>query len=139
MLKAISKVLVLTMMLVAFLSQAMAFNTSMPCETAEDEHLNVVTTSQKLNSNTAIDIESKYTISAHNDSIDPDNHDDCCGIECCDLDCSCIANTCNSVVYFNISLVTIKTITLDETMFLPELVQPNSVSTSLYRPPIFTS
>lgn len=146
MLKAISKVVVLTIMLVAFISQAMAFNTSMPCESADDEHQNALATSQNLSPSVLTNKVLTHSVSTDSvvkgsDStvIDADNHGDCCGIECCDLDCGCITNTCTSVVYFTINAATIKAVALGENLYLQQLVQPQSLSTSLYRPPIFTA
>ena len=122
MLKAISKVSVLTIMFVAFIGQAMAFNTAIPCDSG-DEH----------------SILSKAEIKAQvNTDSNLDEHDDCCGIECCSLDCSCIANACNSVVYFSASIAILHSEVTSETLNIHQLIQPCSVSNSLYRPPIIT-
>lgn len=125
MFKAVTKVLVLTMMFVAFIGQAMAFNTSMYCGSAEDTVNSQLVTSEQLNASGST-------------SIDSDNAEDCCDIECCDLNCSCVGNTCSSVTYFNSHADTKKHFAYNDTAYLQQFEQPNSISSSLYRPPIFT-
>ena len=123
MFKAVSRVLVIAVMLVAFVGQAIAFNTSMPCETSVDS------------------VSSNFSeLVKHHDSnsIETDSPEDCCGIECCSADC-CIASACSSFVYFNTDLDSTKTAALSEVVFMQQSEQPKSISTLLYRPPIFTS
>jgi len=124
MFTAVSKVLVIAVMLVAFVGQAIAFNTSMSCETTVD--------SLSLNFHELI---------KHNGSnpINTDSPEDCCGIECCGVDCTCIANACSSFVYFNTEVDSTKTASLSEVVYMQQAEQPKSISTLLYRPPIFTS
>ena len=140
MLKAISKVLVLTVMFFASLSQAMAFNTSMPCDSADDKHQSTVISSSNTAPNLAraTIVNTSESLASDANKAD-DNHDDCCGIECCDLDCSCVGNTCNSVVYFSANIVKTQSVMVTETLYLLHLMQPSSVAKSLYRPPIFSS
>lgn len=124
MFKAASKVLVIAVMLVAFVGQALAFNTSMPCETSVDT--------------ISLDFEE---LEKHLDSnqIDTDSLEDCCGIECCDLGCTCIANACSSFVYFNTEVYATKIGTLSEVINNHPAAQPKAIAALLYRPPIFTS
>ena len=124
MFKAVSRVLVIAVMLVAFVGQTLAFNASMSCETSVDS----------LSPNFS-------ELVKHYDSkpIDTDSPEDCCGIECCAVDCSCIANACSSFVYFNTEVDSTKTVALSEVVYLQQFEQPKSISTLLYRPPIFTS
>lgn len=124
MFKAVSKMLVIAMMLVAFVGQAIAFNASMPCETSEDSHSPNVSKLVK-------DYDSSPTST--------DNEEDCCGIECCDLNCTCIANACSSVVYFNIEVSSTKTPILSGVAYIQQPKQTKSIVTLLYRPPIFIS
>jgi hypothetical protein len=124
MFKAVSRVLVIALMLVAFVGQAIAFNTSMPCETSVDS----------LSPNFSELV--KHYVSK---PIDTDNREDCCGIECCDVDCSCIANACSSLAYLNTEADSTKTAALSEVVYIQQFEQPKSISTLLYRPPIFTS
>lgn len=124
MFKAVSRVLVIAMMLVAFVGQTMAFNTSMPCETSVDS------------------IPPSFSeLVKHYDSnpIDINSPEDCCGIECCDVDCTCIANACSSSVYFNTDIDSTKAVALSEIVYMQQFEHPKSISTLLYRPPIFTS
>jgi len=124
MLKAVSRVLVIAVMLVAFIGQAIAFNTSISCETSVDS------------------LSSKFSeLVKHYDSnpVDKDNPEDCCGIECCGVDCTCIANACSSFVYFNTEVDLTKTAALSDVVYMQQFEQPKSISTLLYRPPIFTS
>ncbi|MFQ3196015.1 MAG: hypothetical protein ACI9N3_002857 [Colwellia sp.] len=124
MFKVASKVLVIAVMLVAFIGQTLAFNTSMSCETLVD--------SSSLGFSELL---------MHNDSnsIDSDNSKDCCGIECCDVGCTCIANACSLFVYFNTEVESTKIVTLSEHFYKQQSAQPKSISTLLYRPPIFIS
>ncbi len=124
MLKAISRVLVMAVMLVAFIGQAMAFNTSMPCETLAESH------DTSFN-----ELANHYD----SNSIDTKSQEDCCGIECCDLACTCIANACSSFVYFNSDLNSTKLVALTEVVYKQQFTQPKSIPALLYRPPIFTS
>ena len=124
MFKEVSRVLVIALMLVAFVGQALAYNTSLPCEASVDS----------FSSNFSELIK-------HNDSkpIDTDSLEDCCGIECCSFDCICIANACSSFVYFKTKIDSTKTSTLSESVYIQEFEQPKSIATLLYRPPILSS
>lgn len=124
MFKAVLRMLVIAVMLVAFVGQALAFNASISCETSVDF----------LSPNFS-------ELVKHYDSnpIDTDSPEDCCGIECCAVDCTCIANACSSFVYFNTEVDSTKTVALSEVVYLQQFEQPKSISTLLYRPPIFTS
>lgn len=77
----------------------------------------------------------------HYDSstVDTGSPEDCCGIECCGVNCTCIANACSSSVYFNTVFDPTKTAALSEVIYMQPSEQPKSISTLLYRPPIFTS
>jgi hypothetical protein len=124
MFKAVSRMLVIAMMLFAFVGQAVAFNSAMPCETFEDSHPSHV-------SEIAKHYDSNLT---HNNS-----EEDCCGIDCCDLDCICIANACSSIVYFNIEINSASTSSLSYIVNIQQSKQTRSMATVLYRPPILIS
>ncbi|MGB2740257.1 MAG: hypothetical protein WBC60_06830 [Cognaticolwellia sp.] len=124
MFKAVSKMLVIAAMLVAFVGQVLAFNTSMSCETSID----------------SISFDFNERVKHYDlNSIDTDNSEDCCGIECCDLSCTCIANACSSFVYFNTEVESTKIVALSEAFYKQHSAQPKFISALLYRPPIFTS
>lgn len=124
MFKAMSRMLIIAMMLVAFIGQAIAFNTSISCETSVEY----------LSPNVS-------ELVKHSDSnlMDTDNQEDCCGIECCAVGCTCIVNACSSFVYFNDEFDSNKTATLGEAAYIQLSEQPKSISTLFYRPPIFIS
>jgi hypothetical protein len=124
MFERISRVLVIFVMLVAFVGQALSFNTSVPCETSVETISNNISELVK-----------------HDDfsSIDIDRTQDCCGIDCCDADCKCIANACSSFVYFNTEFESTNTSTLNDVVYIQPSEQPKSIYTLLYRPPIFIS
>lgn len=124
MFKAVSRVLVIAIMLIAFVGQAIAFNTSMSCETSVDS------LSPKFS-----ELIKHYDLKP----MDTDNTEDCCGIECCDVDCICIANACSSFIYFHTEVNSTKSTALSDVVYIQQSEQPKSIATSLYRPPIFTS
>ena len=122
MLKAESRVLIITMILVAFIGQAIAFNTSISCENSVDS---LSPHSSELVKHLGLK------------AIDANSPEDCCGIECCDLGCTCVANACSSFVYFNSEVHSTKTAVLSDVVHMQPLEQPKSIATLLYRPPIF--
>jgi hypothetical protein len=124
MFKAVSRVLIIAMMLVAFVGQAMTFNTSMSCENS----------ASFLSPNTS-ELVKNYDTS----KIDTDSQEDCCGIECCDFGCNCVANACSSFVYFHTEVHSTKTAGLSDVVYIQQSEQPKSITTLLYRPPIFIS
>ncbi|MDG1750974.1 MAG: hypothetical protein P8I03_04845 [Thalassotalea sp.] len=129
MFKGVSRVLIITMMLAAFVGQAMAFNTSMSCENSISSL-----------SNTS-ELVKHYELVKNYDTskIDTDSQEDCCGIECCDLGCVCVANACSSFVYFHTEVHSIKTAILSDVVYIQQSEQPKPIATLLYRPPIFIS
>ena len=135
MFKTVARVFFISVMLVAFIGQVLAFNTAMPCETSVDSHSFSNTNKlEKQNdaglSHTSVEISS---------SINSDHSDDCCGIDCCDLDCICVTNACSSCVYFTIELDSLSAIELSEVAYIKLSDSPKTITTLLYRPPIFTS
>ncbi len=124
MFKDVSNVLVIAVMLVAFIGQTLAFNSAMSCETSVDS--SALGFSELVKHN-------------NSNSIDSDNPEDCCGIECCDLDCTCITTACSLWLYFNTEVESTKITALSEAIYKQQPVQPKSIATLLYRPPIFTS
>ena len=127
MIKAISRVLFTAFMLIAFVGQAIAFNSAMSCETSEN------TTSASAHTNSA---QAQHKSSAASDSK---SSEDCCGIDCCDLDCNCIANACSSFMYVETEGYAAKNYSLNKAVWLPLANQPKTMTSLLYRPPIFTS
>ncbi|MDO6488571.1 hypothetical protein Q4503_12725 [Colwellia sp. 6_MG-2023] len=124
MVKAVSRVLFLAVMLVAFIGQVLAFNTSMSCETYAESH----------------SLIKNHTLENNDPSIiDTDNSEDCCNIECCDMDCVCMAHVCSSSTYFSTDVGLNKTAVVGEKLYTYNVEQSKSIITLLYRPPIFIS
>ncbi len=124
MFKAASRVLVIAVMLIAFIGQAIAFNSAMSCETLESS----------FSSNLIEQVKYNESVTSATGSSE-----DCCGIKCCDLDCTCVANACSSFMNVSTEVEAIKATTLNEVAGLQRLEQPKIFSTLLYRPPIFIS
>jgi hypothetical protein len=124
MFPAVSRVLVIVMMLTAFVGQAITFNTLMSCETSVDP----------LSPNFIVRVKNYDS-----NPIGKDNQEDCCGIECCGIDCICIANACSSFLYVNMEVVTNNIAALSEIVYTQQAEQPKSIASLLYRPPIFIS
>lgn len=124
MFTGVSKILIIATMLIAFVGQAIAFNTSTPCESPSDSHFD---STSKL--------EENHDVNPNN----IDSAEDCCGIECCNVDCVCFANACSSFVYFSTETFSLSLIALSDQVYKQQSEQTNIITTLLYRPPIFTS
>lgn len=132
MLKAVSKVLFIAIMLVAFIGQTIAFNSAMSCETSENSLLAHAKTHNNINTS-----EQKKHI---NSILTTDNtSQDCCGIECCDIDCACVANACSSFMYIETDSRSPNKTILNEVVYSQRAEQPKAIANLLYRPPIFIS
>lgn len=125
MFKAVLRVLITAVMLVVFVGQAMAYNTSITCETSVVSHAS-------SNHNESVN---------HNDSKSTNTNSsvDCCDIDCCDVYCICIAHAFSYFAYFNIEVYSTKIAILSNTFYIQKSKQPISIPTLPYRPPIFTS
>ncbi|GAC21775.1 hypothetical protein [Paraglaciecola arctica] len=122
MFKAVSKVIIVALIFVAFIGQTLALSIATPCDTSVDaQHSSV---SERIE---------------HKDpaSIDTELSAQCCDVDCCDLDCICIANTCSSIVYVPAFLGLTSAFVLTTVIFRHPSEQPNSFASLLYRPPIF--
>lgn len=128
MIKSISRVLFTAFMLIAFVGQAIAFNSAMSCETSEN--------ATPVSAHTNVSAQAQHKSSAASDSK---SSEDCCGIDCCDLDCNCIANACSSFMYVETEGYAAKNYSLNKAVWLPLANQPKNMTSLLYRPPIFTS
>jgi hypothetical protein len=124
MFKGVSKVFFIAVMLITFATQAIAFNTSIPCETSVDS----------ISPSTSKQVQ-PYDSNLINTIVT----EDCCGIECCTVSCICTSNACTSFVCFNTDIGSSRTAALSEAVFIQPFEHPNSISTLLYRPPIITS
>jgi len=113
--KAFSKVLVITLMLVAFVGQAFAYS-AMSCEMSlgsHESHMNME--HSKMSHHEGME---------HGDMNKSSNgqSEDCCGV--------CPTNACSSTTVLSCQI-------FSESVAALQSKQPHSISTSLYRPPIF--
>lgn len=125
MFKAVSRVLVVAMIFFAFFGQAIAYSATMSCETSVDSH-SASNYSELVNHN-------------YSNATDTGSSTHCCDIECCDADCICIANACSSFAYLNAEVGSVKAVVLYEAVYIQQFEQPKSITTLLFRPPIFVS
>ena len=114
--KAFSKVLVITLMLVAFVGQAFAYS-AMPCEMSSGSH------------------ESHMNMNMDHGDMNKSSNGQ--SEDCCDVECICPANACSSTTVLNSSVDSTDIQILSESVAALQSKQPHSISTSLYRPPIF--
>ncbi len=124
MYKTVLTGLVLALIFVAFIGQAMTFSASIPCEASVDA---------RYANNSGFENHQAESL------LETDSITDCCGIECCDVDCTCVANACSPVVYFKTEVDPARAVALNEGVYIQQFKQPNSIFSSLFRPPIFTS
>ncbi|MCF2918559.1 MULTISPECIES: hypothetical protein [unclassified Pseudoalteromonas] len=116
--KAFSKVLVITLMLVAFVGQAFAYS-AMSCEMSSGSHESHMNMNMNMN---------------HGDMNKSSNGQ---SEDCCDVECICPANACSSTTVLNSSIDSTDIQIFSESVAALQSKQPHSISTSLYRPPIF--
>ncbi len=129
MVKALSKVFFVTAMLIAFIGQAMTFNTLTSFENAckDFPDFNI---SNDNNKNINKDDQPK---------TDSEAIDDCCDVECCDINCACSATACTTLMYLKSDIGANQIVSFNEPIPLPQSEQPNSITSLPYRPPIITS
>ncbi len=125
MFKPFSKVLVVVALLIAFIGQALAY-TAMPCEMSAGSY-----ESHMMMEHSKVSYHEGMSHSDINNSSHGQSED------CCDLDCVCPANACTSVIFLNSDNDEPDGFGLDEAVLSQNSEQPKSISTSLYRPPIF--
>lgn len=124
MFKPLSKVLVVVAMLTAFVGQALAY-TSMSCEMSTDSHQSYMTMEHSsMKSHEGMEHgDMKASASSSKD--------------CCDVDCICPANACTSVTFLNSNNGSPDILGFTEAIVNQGAEHPKSMSTSLFRPPIF--
>ena len=124
MFKPLSKVLVVVAMLTAFVGQALAY-TSMSCEMSADSHQSHMTMEHSsMKSHEGMEHgDMKASASSSKD--------------CCDVDCICPANACTSVTFLNSNNGSPDILGFTEAIVNQGAEPPKSMSTSLFRPPIF--
>jgi len=125
MFKALSKVLVVVAMLIAFVGQALAY-TAMSCEMSSGSH--------ESHMNMDHSKMSHHEGMNHGDMNKSSNGQ---SEDCCDVECICPANACSSTTVLNSSIDSTDIQIFSESVAALQSKQPHSISTSLYRPPIF--
>ena len=125
MFKHFTKAVVMTLMLVAFVGQTFAYS-AMSCEMSSGSH--------ESHMNMDHSKMSHHEGMNHGNMNENNNSqsEDCCGVECV-----CPANACTSATMLNSSVDSTDIKMLSESLAALQSKQPNSISTSLYRPPIF--
>jgi hypothetical protein len=147
MLPKLSQVLVLSVLLLAFLGQAMGYSLFNSCEengvlsssNLGTSNLNISNVTAPVHNDVNTSLDNTLSSNKAKSSEHVKSQVDCCTDECCDAACVCIANGCTSAMYLNVELIPSKPMLLSESPYLPFFAQPKSISTSRYRPPIFTS
>lgn len=129
MLNPLSKVLVVVAMLIAFVGQALA-NTSMSCEMSAKSHQPYMTMEH-----VDMDHSSMSHDSMEHSMINVSNmqsHEECCG-----ADCACPVSACTALSIVSSAPSTGLLARLSEGVMLQHVSQPKSISSTLFRPPIF--
>ena len=125
MYKPLSKVLVATAMLIAFVGQLLAY-TAMSCEMSTDSH----------QSHMNMDHSSMNHHEGMNHS-EMDTSNNVHSEDCCNVDCVCPANSCTSTTVLNSNVDSTDIQFSGEAVIIIQSKHPSSISTSLFRPPIF--
>ncbi|GLX84052.1 hypothetical protein tloyanaT_03040 [Thalassotalea loyana] len=123
--RAFSKVLVMTLMLIAFVGQVFAYS-AMSCEMSSSSH--------ESHMNMEHSKMSHHEGMNHGDMNKSSNGQ---SEDCCDVECICPANACSSSTALNSSIDSTDIQILSESVAELQSNRPYSISTSLYRPPIF--
>ena len=134
MTRSISNVLVVAAMLIAFIGQAFAY-TSMSCEMSSDSHESHMNMNHDSMDHSIMNHSDMDHASMDHSSVEQSgsqNHEECCGSEC-----ACPASACMSISIVGSEPKTAYLARLSESVSFQSINQTKSISTSLYRPPIF--
>lgn len=126
-----SKALILLTVLFAFVGQAFATLNTMPCETGVDSHL-LSESEQHILDLTHITVDAD--IAEHNEASEG-----CCYTDCCQLGCLCLASGCVNLAYISFDIDDIQVLFDESSALGYQFQQLYALTSSLYRPPIFTS
>ncbi|WP_159084019.1 hypothetical protein [Saccharobesus litoralis] len=129
------KIAIIILVLFAFIGQTMAYVMATPCEAPDDTHHAEISefapAALHQQDNHSQQMADKTSLST--------SQDDCCDIECCDVSCPCVGSACSSVVYIPFSFNPTIMMPMSESIDSSYFAQANSVTSSVFRPPIFTS
>lgn len=137
MIKSLSKVLVVTAMLFAFVGQALAYS-AMSCEMSEQSHQShqsQVDMNHSSMSHSDMDHSNMSHSGMDHSSMShgtESEHEECCG-----ADCVCPTSACSTVIIVSSQPNTANLTRLNEGVVFQLTNQTKSIPTSLYRPPIF--
>ena len=124
--KLVSNTLIITAMLVSLMGQAFAASamaSAMACEMAGESHSSHMMMSATMD----------HASMGHSGmTSDTGMADDCCKVAC-----FCPTNACTSVTLLNTGNSATGVIKLSEAVIAQSTAQPNTISSSLFRPPIF--
>jgi len=129
MIKSLSKVLVVAAMLIAFVGQSLAYS-SMSCEMSNESHQSHTIMDHSDMDHANMDHADMGHASMNHDSLDTQE-------DCCDTECICPTSACMSLSIVGSEPSTVFLVRLSEGVTLQPSNQTKSISTSLYRPPIF--
>jgi len=136
MLKAHSKIFVVLVMLIAVIGQVAA-STAMYYQVPDNER---VTISQEHTHNDPHQHSTDNKVGSESDCCDTDCCDsDCCELGCYGMNCVCPVNASTLVIYLSIDMGLFNFFAINEPIDVPRSDHKQSILTSLYRPPIFTS
>ncbi len=122
--KPFSQVLVVSLMLLAFVGQTLAYS-AMSCEMSA----HVPAASQHMDMDHA---NMDHQTMDHSKMMQSGNTDDCCQV-----DCVCPANACSSVIVLDANVNTTGILPANSVLVGYLSFPLTSVSSSLFRPPIF--
>jgi len=121
-------------MLISFIGQAMANNIFNFCESSNDTNV-YIKYDKNIIPDDVVANNMDYVSASH-----AETSADCCDDECCDADCICAVNGCSSVTFLTLGMDYSEFGLVSEFSYIQQsFAHPKSISTSLYRPPIFTS
>lgn len=139
MFKGLSKVFLLSAMLIAYLGQSIAFSNNITCDAPSETHVGEVSTLKSDNIFNQNLVTPNLVISNSVQHTNSESAIDCCDVECCDIDCVCFGNACSHFYYLQITLTTTNIIINNEALYWQKNEPKQSLSQLLYRPPIFIS
>ncbi|MEO2266449.1 hypothetical protein [Pseudoalteromonas pernae] len=129
--KLFSNALIITVMLVALVGQVFAASSmasAMSCEMAGEQHMSHMSMSSMMDHSSMGHDNMMHSYTQNGDDMADD---------CCEVTCFCPTNACTSVTLVNMNTSAAGIAKVSEEVNSLRIAQPNSISTSLFRPPIF--
>jgi hypothetical protein len=127
MFQSLSKIIVITLMMIAFIGQALAY-AAMPC------HMITGDNTHEMHKSKPHSVMADHQQMMQENSM---NHNMTENQNCCDNECSCPSNACSSLLFVSvISSTTNINFSFDKISYHDSILLPVH-NKSLYRPPIF--